>query len=624
MIGNRNIKINHTFGCCRLTTLYANIFSMDGIKIPLFLLVIVLALGVYLFNPLAKISPKAPEKNQSSSSTQIATKISDDLVKSSMSLFEKNEFAEVIKLLEPEINSDNFEILRMLAYSYAGVKNFDKAIVVFEKTLDMRKVPENGYSLAYLYEITGRINVARMLYNDLLSAELPPKMKRAAYEGLARTSSFENDTGLAFKHNVELVKKYPDSPEGVIALIKLMKHTGQMKNLDKLVAVGEVHHSKNFEYNFWLGALYFESGNFDEALKRFRRCIAITPDNSTPYYYTYKILKRQKNIEEALADLAKYHKFNPLLPHIFFEGAIDAKNEGKFDIAYKFIRSALTMNRTLLGRDDKGTMRAVERMVKAKGSELDKQFLTAFTNYINGDYKVARDQVIHLMPQIKAGELEGDARRIIRECDLLAAQDARYMAHEKDLQRQKEFEKMTRVSAIPSLPAPEQDSEVDKLKRQAMLNPKDLRLQYTTGLQLARLGYVDDARFFFDSAIRLNPNILEPNYSMAKILIFKENFSEARLYLDQALKINPNSSQTLSVSAALHLQNRDFSQAQGDAEAALKANPNNSEARLVLAEIFSKNNDFRRALQEIDLGLEIELDQERREKLLRLKESMRN
>lgn len=599
---------------------------MDGIKLPIFLLVIVLVIGVFLFNPFARQNGKPRVKpaitGVNPTSNQPAADCSDAL-KAAREPFEKGDFEKTLALLEPHRENENFDVQRMLAYAYAGLKKFDLAILSFEKTLESRKIPENGYSLAYLYEITGRINVARILYEELLAADMPPQMRRAVYEGLARTTAYENDTKLAFKYNTELVKNYPDSPEGVVALIKLLKNSGQLKGLETLVAIGEKYHTKNFDYNFWLGTLYYETGKFDEALKHFKRCIEITPDNSTPYFYTYQVLKRLKNIEQALADLEKYHKLNPLLPHIFFEASIDAKNEGKLDIAYKFFRSAVTMDRTLLGRDDKGTMSAIERMTKAKGSELDKKFLTAFVNYINGDYKIAREQISHLTGDLKGTDFADDARRIIRECDILAMQDARYAAQVQGLQREKQLESLARLETVAATPGLASDTPADLLKRNAMLNPNDLRLQYTAGLELAKLGHLDAAKIFFDNAIRLNPNILEPNYSMAKVLIFEENYSEARSYVDLAMKINPNNSQTLSISALLHMQNRDFSRAQSDAEGALKANPNNGEARLVLAEVFARNSDQQRALQEIDLGLEVEKEPGRREQLLRLKETLR-
>jgi len=595
---------------------------MDGLKLPIILLVVVLALGIFLFNPFAPPRTGTRVKPEPAKVAEPAKSPQED-IKSAQAALEKSDFEQVIKLLEPHRDAADFEIQRLLGYAYSGAKRFDPGIVAFERALAQKKMPEVGYSLAYLYEITGRVTVARMLYEDLRSAKLPPRMERAVFEGLARTSAFENNPRQTLKYNYELIKKYPDSPEGYVALIKLFRHLGHTRDLPPVVKAGDIHQIENFDYNFWLGTIYFDTGNFEEALKRFQRCIKINPENSTPYYYSYRILKRQKNIEQALQELEKYHRLNPLLPHIFFEAAIDAKNEGKLLLSYRFLRSSLTMDRILLGRDDKGALPAIERQIKSKGSELDKKFLTAFVNYVNGDYKIAREQVIHLTSAVKGTEYEDDARRILRECDLLEMQDARYQEHVRELQRQKELENSTRLQEMTVKTEIEDETEADLIKRKAMMNPNDLRLQYAAGLKLAKMGHITDAKSFLDSAIRLNPNILEPNYSMAKILMHEENYAEARSYIDRALKINPNNSQTLSISADLYLRNQDFSQAKSHAEGALKTNPNNGEARLVLAQIEIKNGDNRGAMQQINMGLEVERDPERRKQLVILKESLK-
>jgi tetratricopeptide (TPR) repeat protein len=583
---------------------------MSGIKLPITLLILVIIASVFLFDPFS--SKPSPDRKPMAQNQTATAKSDEDKIAEAKIAFKQNDFQKTVSLLAAFRNEKNYEIQRMLGYSYAGLKMFDPAIVAFEKSLDLRKVPENGFSLAYLYEMTGRLKVARLLYEDVLRADLPPKMRRAVYEGLSRTSVYENNTTAAFKYNMEMVKKYPDSPEGFVALIKIIRNTGLFKGLENLIARGDKFHSKNFEYNFWLGVLFFEVGKLDQALNRFKTCISVSPDNSTPYYYTYRILKRKKNIEQALKELEKYHKLNPLLPHIFFEAAIDAKKEGRLDLTYKFLRSSYTLDRTLLGRDDHGAMRAVERLVKKNGSNLDKKFLTAFINYINGDYKVARDQVQHLLPQLKGSELENDAQRILRECNILEQQEQNYKGYVASLARQKLLEQQALMQAANANAGQEFDNETEAeiIMKKAMINPNDLRMQYFAGLQLARIGAIEDAKRFFQNALRLNPNILEANYSMAKVLMFQEQNRQAREYIDRALQVNPNNSQSLSMSAALYAKARDYSRAVSDANAALKANPNNGEARLVLAEVAMKQNDFRKALEEVNRGLHIEKDPE--------------
>ncbi|MGM0598919.1 MAG: tetratricopeptide repeat protein [Candidatus Rifleibacteriota bacterium] len=594
---------------------------MDSLKVPVILLVLVLAVGFFLFNPFSS-KPGEFTKRTDPDRTKQGSEAPEATPEKVKQLFKNKRFQAVINNLQNQENSDDYEVQKMLGYSYAAIKDFDRAIVAFEKAMDRRRVPEDGYSLAYLYEITGRTRVARLLYEDLSSAKLPPKMLRGVYEGLSRTSIFENDTKAAIKYNLTMVKRYPDSVEGFMALLKLMRITGHVKGLEKLVKLGDKHHKNNFPYNFWLGLLYFETGNFDAALNRFQRCIKLDKDNSTPYYYTYRILKRKKNISQALEHMEEYHKLNPLLPHIFFEAAIDARNEGKLDLAYKFLRSAYTRDRTLLGRNDQGTMRAIEKMIKRQGSRLDKMFLTAFMNYINGDYTVARRQINQILPKLNSKNLKEDARRILRECDKIENQDRQYKSYLARMAEQQRLAQQDDSKPVKIINEFEGESEADLIMRKAMVNPNDLRMQYSAGIQLARLGKLEDAERFFRNALRINPNILEPNYSMAKLLKFKKQNRRAREFINKALHINPNNSQALSMSASLYLEERDFSQAASDAQGALKANPNNGEARLVLAKLATYKNNYQEALKEINAGLKIEKDPERKEELIRLKNNL--
>lgn len=595
---------------------------MNGIKLPILLLIIVIAITAFLYNPFFK--KKKPGFGRAQNQPVKEKQNSSDPIEEAKKAFVTHNFQKVVDLIGNQRKSNDFEIQRMLAYSFAGLKRFDDAIVAFEKTLEQRKIPQNAYALAYLYEITGRMAVARILYKELVDLKLPPKLKKRVYEGLARTSVFTNDTKAAIKYNMEMVKRYPNSPEGFVALFKIMRNAGLFKNLDKLVVQGDKFHKNNFEYNFWLGVLYFEIGSLAKSLQRFNNCIKIDPNNSTPYYYSYRILKRQNNIEKALVELEKCYDLTPFLPHIFFEAAIDAKNEDRIDLAYKFLRSSYTMDRTLLGRDDKGTIRAIEKMIKKNGSELDQKFFTAFINYINGDHKLAHEQILQLLPEIKGTEFEVDARRILRECKLLECQEQEYQRYLSRLEQQKmlELQAMMQAKSADQTNEFTEETEAELIMRKAMINPNDLRMQYSAGLQLARIGAIEDAKRFLNNALRLNPNILEVNYSMAKILMFQEQNLLARQYIDQALKINPNHSQALSMSASLYLKEGDFSKAISDAEGALRSNPNNGEARLVLAEIAIKNNDFKKARLEINLGLDVERDPERRKRLLYLKKNL--
>lgn len=593
---------------------------MDGLKLPIFLLILLLAIGWFLFMPSGHM-PKLHKKLQ----TKTTDNTKSDVVEKALKEFSKHNYEAVVSLLGAQSSFKEYSVQKILAYSLAGLKRFDSSIVAFEKLLKIKRYPEDGYSLAYLYEVTGRMKVARMLYQDLLSATMKPKLKRRVYEGLARTANFENNTKLALKYSIDMVRYYPDSPLGFVSIFKLFKVIGKTKKLDKLIEIGDRYHKDNYEYNFWLGSLYFELADYDKALERFRACVRIDPDNSTPFYYSYRILKKQKNLESALRELEKYYNRNPLLPNVFFEAAVDAKNDGKIKLAYKFIRSALTMDSTLLGRDDQGTLREVERYVRRKGSQLDKMFMEAFMSYVNGDTDVALEQAKRLKPKVKGTKFAIEVNRIIGECYRLKSQDKAYAKYLAELEREKNLAKRAKA-ASKTMAAVVDDGEtkIEEIKKRAMMNPNDLKKQYLAGLQLSRLGELKDAEVFFKNAIRLNPNILEPNFSLAKLLAFEKNYSEAKKYINKALEINPNSSLTLSLSATVKYEDGDIHGAESDANSALLANPNNGEAFLILAEVYSKNHRFDKAVEQIQQGLEVERDPIRRKRFMALKNSIRS
>ena len=211
---------------------------------------------------------------------------------------------------------------------------------------------------------------------------------------------------------------------------------------------------------------------------------------------------------------------------------------------------------------------------------------------------------------------------MLAECRLIEKQEMAYQNYLINQQRAKQLKNQPQKSNKIRMQV-EEETEIDVLKKKAMMNPNDLRLQYLTGLKLAEAGDLKGSKTFLQSALRLNPNILEANFSLAKIYIHEKNSIEARKHINKALKINPNSSQALSLSANLYLENNDFSRATSDAEGALKSNPNNGEARLVLAQIHVRNHDFAAAINEIDLGLEVEAHPQRRDQLIQLKRSLR-
>lgn len=597
---------------------------MDSLKLPLIILVLLAALTAFFF-----IQPKGqPQKQGRTSMTTSAqtTQNTDTLVKSADAALEKNAFQETVNILAPVSTSEDPAVQSLLGYAHAGLKNFDAAVAAFEKALEKKRDIRYGYALAFTLETMGAPDRARTAYKDLTSAPLPKQLMLKVHQGLARSSLLVNDPKTALDSYKYIIQEAPTKVEPFVGILKLMKASGTSKGADKLRERGDILHSKNHSYCYWLGSVYFEAGEFDKALDEFRNCVKIDPANSSPYYYIYRILKKSGKAAEALLELEQFHALNPNLPYIFFDAAIDAKTANRPDIAFKFLRTALTMDRALLGRDDGGTIAVVERYVKARGTAEEKAFIKPFLAFINSEFSKAAEQMRKLLPSLKNPLLLADAKRLIREADAVLKRESAYNAY----LAKANAERSAAVSALKKqleakLTAPSEDpvSRLDDIKRAALSNPRDAKLQYSTALQLARAGDIPGAKLFLNETLRANPGIGEAYYSLAKILQYEGNGAEAVAHLQKAIAIKPSDSQSRSLLASILLEDGETEKAEQEARASLLNNPNNGEARLVLALALEKADRRENALEEVEAGISLETDPARRTRFLELQKKLR-
>lgn len=594
---------------------------MDGLKIPILLLILVVAAFLVVYAPW-KTTPTKP--------APIGERPPDPatLIRLAKAAFEKNQFEEMLKHLAPIQSSDDPTVQSLLGFAYAGLKDFPAAAAAFERALAKKRDVTFGYSLAYLYETMLEYEKARTLYLDLATAPLGKPMMVKVKLGAARCSLGLNDLPGALKLFKEVLALDPTREEPYIEILKLMRLARNAKDVDKLREQGDLYHAKSFQYQFQLGTLYYEVGDYANAAKAIKAAMALDPKNSSPFYFLYQILKKSKKLEEAVAELEKFYALNPFLPYIFFEAALDAKDQGRLDLAFKFFRSSVTMDRSLLGREDRGTMYAIEQYLKEKGTPIEQEFFKAFFHFANGDFAKAQRLIRPLIPKIRDPRLKEDAERIDRECQGVLHREHQYNAYQARLQQEQQAAMANLRAALAARKAANEagsetrpDSRIDELKRQAMLNPNDIRLQYRTALELSRLGDLEGARLFLRETIRLDPNVPEAYYSLARLAYHQGNLEEAAEHLNEALRRTPDHSQALSFSALVNLERGDTERAQKEAEGAIASNPNNGEARLVLARLFATTQPDR-ARTEIAFGLAVETDPKRIAEFQKLKRQL--
>ncbi|HOY67759.1 MAG TPA: tetratricopeptide repeat protein [Candidatus Ozemobacteraceae bacterium] len=595
---------------------------MDSLKLPILILVLLAGLTAFFV-----LQPKSPAtKGPKPSSTALPTANVEELVRKANAALDRNAFDEILDLLAPVADRDEPDIQALFGYAYAGLKRFDEAAAAFEKALEKKRDTRFGYSLAYIFESMGAPDRARAMYADLTRAPLPRQVLLKVHEGLARCALLVNEPQTALESYKFLIREDPTRVEPFIGMLKLMKQAGTSKGVEKLREKGDLLHEKQFGYQFWLASLYYETSDEANALKHFRKCIQIDPANSSPYYYVYKILRRTKKLEEAVKELERFHALNPHLPYIFFQAALDAKTENRLDIAYKFLRTAVTMDRSLLGRDDNGCIAAIERHVKSRGTPEEKLFLPIFLEFVNSNFAKAGEMAGRLLPSLKDPVLKADAERLIAEVNVILGREAAYnayLARTREAQNASLAALRTRLNTAPANPTESPEAQLDALKRKALDNPRDAKLQYSTALQLARAGDIPGAKLFLAETIKANPNIGEAYFSLGKLLHHEGNSSEALDQLRQAIRLNPSDSQARALIASIQLGNGELEQAEQEARAALLANPNNGEARLVLADTLLQAGKPEQALVEAEFGIELERDPTRRERFQALRKKLR-
>lgn len=594
---------------------------MQKIIVPLIILLVLGGL-LFLFAPAPKPGMKDPRPSGgtvASDSRPVQTPSADlpTSLKRANEALDRNRFDDVLGLLESYRDQDSVELHGLLGYAYAGRKEFPEAVAAFEKAWGKGRDSKILYALAVTLETMGEPKKAKERFQALAGMQLPTAISARVQLAIARLSLLLNDDiPTALEAYKKALRDDPTQVDSFVGLLKLMKRTGNSKGVDKLRERGDPLHGNQFEYQFWLGSLYYEQGLDEPALAAFRACVKLNPGNATPHYFIYRILRKSKKIEDAVAELERFYQWSSFLPYIFFQAAIDAKLENRLPLSFKFLRASVLFDRVLLGRDDQGTINAVSRYISTKGSSEEKLFMSAFDLFLNGDYRGAFTKGQEVLGKLKDKALKTDLDRLLRQCGEMVSGEDSYNAYQVAMKSEQESALGRLKAGLAARKAVQGNAgqqALDELKTKALSNPKDAKLQYSTALQLARAGDVEGSKVFLRETVRANPLVSEAYYSLAKIARFEGNVQEVVSHLEQAIKINPGNSQARSLLAGAYLDNGDFDRATEEAKSALLANPNNGEARMVLAQVKLQGQQREQALREVEYGLQVETDPARRE-----------
>jgi tetratricopeptide (TPR) repeat protein len=580
---------------------------MDKLLIPVLLLILLVGGFFLFFAPGKPVSPKIPPASSTSTgSSGDARPLDLDSVKTKANqAIDQGDFAQAIQVLSSVPNQGDADFHAVFGYAYSGSQDFPKAVGQFEAALAKKREPAWVYALAFLYDNLGDYARARPLYEELTKQQLPPEIQAKIFAGLGRAFRWSGDRRNALKAFLRAVKIAPKDDSSFIEIFKVLPTENLGVKWQDVCDIGDRYHAENFSYLFWKASFLQEIGESQAALEAFRASVAINPENPAPFFHMYNLLRKNRRIDEALAELEKFLRLQAPLPYIYFQAALDAKAEQRLDLAFQFLRRSILFDRSLLGRNDQGTIQAVSDHLKARGSPEQKQFMTVFNRFITGEFQAARSEMARLLTVLKDPLLREDGNRLIHECDRVIMGERAYQKYLAD-QRAAEQQQRAALQPAPAEPEPIPDTPAEELKRKALANPRDIRLQYLTAVRLAQVGDLAGSRKFLQETLRADPNVPEAHYSLARLALNDNDSPLAREHLEKALAIRPNHSQTRSFLATLYLTDGDTDKAALEARQALIANPANPEARLVLAEVYTRQNLPEKAREHIEIGLECE------------------
>ncbi len=236
-------------------------------------------------------------------------------------MLDDEDYAEAIKLLKQDLNSNSNEIeaWRMLGFSYRKTNNFEEAIAAYKKVLDL--VP-NDYdarlAVARLYLQTSQFLQAEEEFQDILNSD---STDVEAYLGLARSAKTK-DNYLSAIHNYQLALQYlPDYVPILLELATVYSYADQLDNAIK--TYNQILKIDNTWSEAWagLGRMFWWSDKPFTSRKKYEKALQLDPTNME---FAAELHKVQTEID-----------FYPTARFAFVEEREDGYTIDSFNQSYK-------------------------------------------------------------------------------------------------------------------------------------------------------------------------------------------------------------------------------------------------------------------------------------------------
>ena len=613
---------------------------MKPLVLPL-VLVAFLSLGFlyWAFSQKKAVSPSKPIVSGQSSTHGIQSTgldLSDRLLKAQEAIG-KGNFKLTVELLEPVQNAGDFQINSVLAGAFEKLGRPGSAAYNLELALEKKNDPDILFDLGNLYAAMGRNDLALKTFISLEKEKVTQERREGILLGWAQAASSTSDYVTTLDVLKKTMREFPDRETGSAELLKLIQQLPAktaLAELEELREKCEQTFRKSFSFQFGVGLTYYRAGKKTEAREYLKRSSELKPKDTSPRMILYKIEREGGNAVGALEHLDAIitnlpaGMNSPMKPDGFFKAALEAKRNSRFDLAFRFLRASVLHDKSLLGKDDQGTVAAVAEYLNKNGLEEEKGFMLGFLAYFNGDSKETQKAIKAVLPKIKGAKLKADAETLLADCmSVISGEEA----YQKFVSDQEEARRMAAAASTAAAVRAQQNqptaknsksdrvAKIAEVKAKAAAHREDAAYQYEAGRNLFSFGDLAGAKESFQAALGISPGLWEAYHCLGLITLQEKKYGESAAYLEKAMKLAPRKYFLFSLYASVKLRMGDISSALEASRKALELNPQSGQAHLVLADIYTRSKRDDDAMAEVNQGLAGESDPRMIEQLRAMK-----
>jgi tetratricopeptide (TPR) repeat protein len=236
------------------------------------------------------------------------------------------------------LDPENTSILNNLGLFYHQQKDYDQAILFFEKALEIAQKPHFLINIGNALAMKGEFELARNRF--LACSEQFPEHQNAKIS-LAKLATHLKEFEKAAQYWQKIVS---ENPEGQF-MEELAKVFMQLKQWEKahelLVAIDP--NTGEGEIWFMIGQCEFQLKNYGLAEKALKSALAEAPDNITFRHYLAMNYLAMGQVASGLDHLKKNHRLDPENPAVLTDIGVVYLSKGEQDTAADWLDKALEL-----------------------------------------------------------------------------------------------------------------------------------------------------------------------------------------------------------------------------------------------------------------------------------------